>query len=124
MSGRTHTMHRATPGSAAERHRRWAWVFVALTIPAFVGAMFLGEGLLTAAGYSAEETVPLGVALRAGGPAVLLIIAPTVGAVWFGLRARREGSPTGWVPALVGAVIAAATVVSNVAGYVAGRLAG
>lgn len=124
MSGRTHTMHRATPRTSAERHRRVAWVFVALTVPAFIAAMFLGEGLLTAAGYSPEETVPLGVALRAGGPAVVLIVAPTLGAVWYGLRARREGSPTGWVPALVGAVIAAAVVVSNVAGYIAGRLAG
>lgn len=68
--------------------------------------------------------MPLGVALKAGGPAMLLILAPTVGAMWYGVRARREGSPSGGAPAVVGAVIAAATVVTNVGSYVLGRLLG
>ena len=58
---------------------------------AFVGAIFLGDGLLTAQGYqSGDSDIPVGVALQAGVPAVLVLITPAVCAVVFGLR--RAGS--------------------------------
>jgi len=38
-----------------------------------------------------DDTVPFSVVLKAGGPALLLMVAPTVGAIWYGLLARREG---------------------------------
>jgi len=122
MSSSTHpvgTQHSRTP---AERHLRLAWLFVALTPLAFVGAMFLGEGLLSAAGYDVDDTVPFSVVLKAGGPALLLMVAPTVGAIWYGLLARREGEPKGFVPAVVGAVVAVGAIGSNVGSYLLGLL--
>lgn len=122
MSSSTHpvrTRHSRTP---AERHLLLAWVFVALTPFAFAGAMFLGEGLLSAAGYDVDDTVPFSVVLKAAGPALLLMVAPTVGAIWYGLRARREGEPKGFVPAVVGAVVAVGAVGSNVGSYLLGLL--
>jgi hypothetical protein len=124
MSTSTHRSRAHRRRTPAERHLQLAWIFVVLTPFAFVGAMFLGEGLLTGAGYSGEETVPLDVALRAGGSALLLMLAPTLGAVWYGLRARREGLRNGFVPAVVGGTIAAAALVTNVGSYVLGRLVG
>lgn len=122
MSSSTHpvrTHHTRTP---AELHLLLAWVFVALTPLAFVGAMFLGEGLLSAAGYDVDDTVPFSVVLKAAGPALLLMVAPTVGAVWYGLRARREGEPKGFVPAVIGALVAVGAVGSNVGSYLLGLL--
>jgi hypothetical protein len=124
MSSSTRHARHSRPRTPPERHLRLAWVFVALTPVAFVGAMFLGEGLLTAAGYDVEDTVPFDVMLRSAGPAILLMIAPAVAAVWYGLRARREGLAKGSVPALVGGVVAVAVVAANVGSYVVGRLLG
>jgi hypothetical protein len=123
MSNKTSPVH--THRDPAERHLRLAWVFVALTVPAFVGAMFLGEGLLSALGYSSDDTsIPFDVVVRAGGPALLLMVTPPALAVWYGLRARREGSPQGFVPAVVGATIAIGAVGLNVASYVLALLFG
>ena len=124
MSGGTRTMRGSTSRTPAERHLRLAWVFVALTVPAFVAAMLIGEGLLTQAGYTPEDTVPFDVVVRSAGPALLVMLAPPAGAIWYGVRARREGSPKGFVPAVVGAVVAAAVVVTNVGSYVLTRFTG
>jgi hypothetical protein len=124
MSGGTHAMHHSRPRTPAQRHLRLAWVFVALTVPAFVAAMLIGEGLLTQAGYTSEDIVPFDVMVRSAGPALLVLLAPPAGAIWYGLRARREGSPNGFIPAVVGTVIAVAVVVTNVGSYVLGRILG
>lgn len=50
------------------------------------------------------------------------MVAPTVGAIWYGLRARREGEPKGFVPAVVGAVVAVGAIGSNVGSYLLGLL--
>jgi hypothetical protein len=93
---------------------RFAWISVAAIPVAFVAAMLLGEYLLMVQGYESSQThVPLGVVLRAGVPAILVLIAPPVAAVWFGLRSRRLGSAAGLTPALIGAVVAGATVLLN-----------
>lgn len=122
MSSNAHPVRTHRTRTPAERHLRLAWVFVALTPLAFVGAMFLGEGLLSAAGYDVDDTVPFSVVLKASGPALLLLVAPTVGAIWYGLRARREGEPKGFVPAVVGAVVAVGAIGSNVGSYLLGLL--
>ena len=83
-----------------------------------------GEGLLALAGYTPEDTVPFDVVVRSAGPALLVMLAPPAGAIWYGLRARREGSPKGFVPAVVGAVVAGASVVTNIGSFVLNRLTG
>ncbi|HLN78590.1 MAG TPA: hypothetical protein VK204_16220 [Nocardioidaceae bacterium] len=124
MSGDTRALHHSKPKTPAQRHLRLAWVFVALTVPAFLAAMVIGEGLLTQAGYTSEDTVPFDVVVRSAGPALLVMLAPPAGAIWYGLRARREGSPNGFIPAVVGTVIAAAVIVTNVGSYVLSRIMG
>ena len=55
----------------ARRSLRLAWISVAILPLAFVGAMFLGDGLLTLQGYqSGDSDIPAQVVLRAGIPAV------------------------------------------------------
>lgn len=98
----------------ARRNLGLAWISVAILPLAFVGAMFIGDGLLTAQGYqSGDSDIPVGVALRAGVPAVLVLITPALCAVVFGLRARRLGRRAGAIPALVGLVVAAISVLFN-----------
>ncbi len=51
---------------------------------------------LTSQGYqSGDSDISAQVALRAGIPAVLVLIAPTIPAIGFGLRARQLGIPAG-----------------------------
>ena len=117
MSSKTGRVH--TQRDPAERHLRLAWVFVVLTVPAFVAAMAVGEGLLCALGYSSGDiSIPFDVVVRADAPALLLLVTPPALAAWYGLRARREGSPSGFVPAVVGATIAIGAIGLNVASYV------
>lgn len=114
------------PSRTARRYLRLAWVSLAALPVSIVGAMVLGDWLLTVQGYESggEELVPLGAALSAGTPALLVLILPTIPAIWFGLRARRLGLATGLVPAIIGAVIAGAAVLQNMAALIVGRLLG
>jgi hypothetical protein len=81
----------------------------------FFAAILLGESLLTVQGYESSQTdIPLGAVLKASVPAVLVLIAPPVAAIWFGLRARRLGSTAGSTPALIGAVVGGATILLNI----------
>jgi hypothetical protein len=76
--------------------------------------MFLGDGLLTLQGYqSGDSDIPAQVVLRAGIPAVLVLIAPTIPAIGFGLRVRQLGIPAGAIPALVGLVVAGISILLN-----------
>jgi hypothetical protein len=93
---------------------RIAWISVVSIPVSFVAAMLLGESLLTVQGYESSQTeIPLGAVLRASVPAVLVLIAPPVAAIWFGLRARRLGLAAGTTPALIGAVVVGATILLN-----------
>ena len=105
-------------GAVSSRRARrslWhAWILVAILPLALVGAMFLGDGLLALQGYqSGDWGIPAQVALRAGVPAVLVLIAPTIPAIGIGLRARQLGIPAGAIPALVGLVVAAMSILLN-----------
>lgn len=88
---------------------------MALTPVGFVGGMLLGEALVSAQGFEvgSDEFPPLGVALLAGLPALVIVMAPAVLAIVLGLRARRQGASTGWIPALIGALVAAYAVLAN-----------
>ena len=121
MSTSVDRTHARTP---AERHLRLAWAFVIATPFALAGAMVVGEGLLSSLGYTSEQVVPVSVVLKAAGPALLLAVAPTVGAMYYGWRARREGLGKGMIPAVIGGVVAFGFVGLNVLAYAVGRLTG
>lgn len=110
---------RCHPGQGATdkgmRSLRIAWISVAVTPIAVVVAMVLGEGLLSLRGYESggEVLPPIGAALLAGIPAVSVMIAPALSAVWFGFRARRQGLRGGTVPAVIGIVLAAYSLLAN-----------
>jgi len=69
---------------------RWAWVSLCLLPVSFVGAV-----------------------LKAGVPATLVLVAPTLSAAWFGLKAKKLGHPDWLAPVLAAGVIAAASIALN-----------
>lgn len=108
----------------ARRLLRVAWVSVALIPVSFVVAMVLGDWLLSVQGYSSgEEDLPLKAVLLAGLPALLVLLMPSIAAIWFGLRAKRRGAPQGFIPVAIGATVAAASVALNSVSVIA-RLLG
>lgn len=98
------------------RSLRLAWVSVALLPLSFLGAIVLGDWLLSVQGYASGsgEPLPVGVLLLAGLPAVAVMIAPTVPGMWFGFRARRLGEPKGLIPAVMAAIAAAWGILTNI----------
>jgi uncharacterized membrane protein len=107
----------------ADRDQRKAWVAVASLPVALVLAMFVGEGLIGALGYQSggDEPVPVGPALLAGIPALLILIAPGVAAVHYGHRAYRAGRKDAKVPAWIGGVAAVVVVAQNLLAFLVGR---
>lgn len=102
-----------SPGRTGRRLLVLAWIGVALIPVGFVGAMVVGEALIAAAGYPSGATPPLGAALRAALPALLIMLAPAAAALGFGLAARRRGAPGGTAPAWIGAGIILAAIAMN-----------
>ncbi|MDN3028456.1 hypothetical protein [Streptomyces sp. S.PB5] len=111
------------PGSTkARRDVRRAWLWLLMLLPAFVLAVLVGDWLLSLQGYdNSDETVPLGATVLAGGPALLVLVAPAIAALLYGLRARRHDQPAGLTPALVGGIAASALVVLNVIALIVSR---
>jgi hypothetical protein len=106
------------------RRELWsAWIAVALIPLALVAGMFIGEGLISLQGFEsgASQAAPLGPMLLAVIPALLVTVAPAVGAIWFGLRAHTLGVEAGLLPTLVGFLVLAYVVTANVASAVVGR---
>ena len=106
----------ADPAPKADRRvLRNAWISVALIPVAFVVAMLLGDWLLSLQGYESgsEQFPPVGVSLLAGIPALVVMIAPAVTAMWFGLKARRQGLARGIVPAVIGGVFIGRAIITN-----------
>jgi hypothetical protein len=111
------------PAKPGERDLRLAWVGVALLPVAFVLAMLTGEGLVAALGYGrGDEAVPVHVALLAGVPALLILIAPGAAAVLFGYRANRAGRAEARLPAWIGGTAAAVGLAVNMLGWIAGLI--
>ncbi|MBC7442714.1 MAG: hypothetical protein H7311_09375 [Ramlibacter sp.] len=102
---------------------RSAWICVAVLPVSFVAAMVLGEALLGLQGHDSgsESPIPIGVVLLAGIPAVLVLVAPTVPAIWFGFRARLLGAPSGLVPAAIGATVLGFGLLMNTLPVLFGR---
>jgi hypothetical protein len=85
--------------------------------------MFIGDGLLTMQGYESgsAESLPVGVALKAGIPAMLVLIAPAVTAMLFGFRARRRGASNGMIPAVIGIVVGGYVVLMSIPVLILGQ---
>lgn len=106
--------------TGADRDVRRAWWSFALFVPSLIAAFLTGEGLAAALGHSGDETVPAGIALMAGLPAILVFALPTL-LVWhFGRRAERHGHPEGRTPVTVALAISGAFLVLNLFQLVAG----
>jgi uncharacterized membrane protein len=120
---RTTTASSVGSSKHADHDLRTAWVAVALLPVALVLAMVVGEGLISALGYQSggEEPVPVGPALLAGVPALLILIAPGVAAVHYGRRAYRAGRRDANVPAWIGGVAAVVMVAQNFLAFLVGR---
>jgi len=98
----------------ARRAIRLAWISLGLLPISFGGAMIVGDWLLAVQGYqSGAEDIATTAALKAGLPAVLVLLTPTASAAWFALAAKKLGHP-GWkAPMITAAVLAAVSIVLN-----------
>jgi hypothetical protein len=76
--------------------------------------MFLGDWLLHVQGYSSDdESLPASMALKAGLPAVLVLVTPLIAGAWCGRRAERLGHPGGRALLVTATVVAAALIFLN-----------
>lgn len=98
---------------------RRAWWSLALFLPSFVGAFITGEGLLAALGHSDTETVPVGIALMAATPALVVFALPLLVVRHFGRRAVARGHDEGRPPVLVAQLGTAAFLAVNLLQLVA-----
>lgn len=93
---------------------RAGWVVLALTVVSFVGAMILGDWLLSLQGYDVNESgLPTSVMLTAGLPALLVLVAPAVVATFIGAAVARRGDQRGRTLEVVAGVIALAALAAN-----------
>ena len=107
----------------ARRALRLAWLSLGLLPVSWVAAMILGDWLVTAQGYeSGAEDIEFGAAVKAGIPAMLVLISPTLLTMWFALRVKHYGHPAWKDPMIVAAVVATASVFLNLVQLVAALL--
>ena len=73
-----------------------AWISAALVPVAVIAGRIASGAFLDAQGYPQPATTePPGVGLVAFGLLALIVLVPTISAVWFGLVASRAGRPSG-----------------------------
>lgn len=101
------------PSTGHDRDVRRAWWSFALFVPSLVAAFITGEGLLAATGHSDDQSPPVGIALMAGLPAILVFALPTLFVWYFGHQAQRHGHPEGRTPVIVAVVIAGGFLTMN-----------
>lgn len=98
-----------------------AWISLAV-IPLFlILAMAVGEGLYALFGYEPSEA-PFWPNLAASIPALLVMLVPTVTAVFYGWRAHQVGDRRAIVPAVLALLIGLWFTVLTVIGLAAGPL--
>lgn len=102
---------------AARRFLRAGWLFLALLPVALTAAMFLWSGSLMEQGWylRADLDMPLRVALRAGVPALAVLVIPPAVAAWCGRRAERLGHPGGRDLRVIAIVVTAVSLALNLA---------
>lgn len=100
---------------AAARDVRRAWWSLVLFPPALVLAFVVGEGLAALFGHPTGdgEDVPVWVMVAAGGPALLVLVAPALLTVFFARRARQQGDRGGRVPMWIAVGAAGAFLLLN-----------
>ena len=98
--------------SPARRNLIRAWVSLGLMVPGFVGLMVFGEWA------DAKDAPVLASVMTVVMVALLAIFA--VGAVWFGVQARKLGARAGLVPAILSGLAAVYFLVLFVAQWLGG----
>ncbi len=98
--------------SPARRDLIRAWVSLGLMVPGFVGLMVFGEWA------DAEDAPVLASVMTVVMVALLAIFA--VGAVWFGVQARKLGARAGLVPAILSGLAAVYFLALFVAQWLSG----
>lgn len=96
---------------------RAGWLSLALLPVALTAAMFLWSGSLAEQGWylRADLDMPFGVALRAGVPALGVLVVPPAVAAWCGWRAEQLGHPAGRDLRVIAIVVTAVSIVLNLA---------
>lgn len=104
-----------TPAGPGRRSLRNAWISVAAIAVGFLLALVIGQALASLLGYDSAsgEAAPIGVLLGAGLPAVLVMVTPAIFATVFGFRARRQGEPSGLIPAILGIAAVVWAILTN-----------
>jgi hypothetical protein len=98
-----------------------AWISLAVLPLFLVLAMAVGEGLYALFGYQPENAdAPFGVNLVASVPALLVMLVPTVAAVFYGWRAHLVGDRRAYVPAILALLIGLWFTVLTVIGLAVG----
>lgn len=100
-----------------------AWWSLMLFLPSLIAAFVTGEGLLAVMGHSDDQSPPVGTALMAGVPAMLVFAAPTLLVWFFGHRAERHGHREGRTPVVVAVVVAGAFIALNLVQLLLGLVA-
>ena len=112
------TVHQL-PSTGHDRDVRRAWWSFALFVPSLVAAFITGEALLAAQGHSGDQSPPVGTALMAGLPAILVFALPTLLVWYFGHQAERHGHPGGRTPVIVAVVVSGGFLAMNLLQLVA-----
>lgn len=112
------TVHQL-PSTGHDRDVRRAWWSFALFVPSLVAAFITGEALLAAQGHSGDQSPPVGTALMAGLPAILVFALPTLLVWYFGHQAERHGHPEGRTPVIVAFVVSGGFLAMNLLQLVA-----
>lgn len=120
---RRHADTSTDTATLARRRQRQAWTALALTPVGLVAAMVVGEALLAAQGYEvgAATAPPVGPAVLAAIPAIVVGVAAPTTAAWLGFRARRLGHEHGLAVAVIGLVVAVGFVAVNAVAATVGR---
>lgn len=111
-----------SPPVRGDRELRRAWWSFVLFVPSTIAAFVVGEGLLAVLGHGSEETVPLGVALAAGLPAIVVFTLPTLSVWRFSRLATRCGHPSGRTPLIVALTVTGCFLAVNLFQLIAGLL--
>ncbi len=88
------------------RDQRWAWAFAVFIVAGAIVGQVVGYGISAALGYAGADadTPPLWAALVITIPALAISIAPGLAALYFGVRAGRQGRFSGYLAATIGAL--------------------
>jgi hypothetical protein len=102
-------------GVTTRRSVAGAWLSMLWLVPAFFGAFFVGEGLISWFGYQVGGSTrpPLWAGLTATLAALVVFALPLWPVTHFARRAAAAGHRSGWAPLIITAVVVAGFAVVN-----------